>query len=338
MIGPRRVARSPGGFTLIELLVVSVLFLAFFSLAAATARPNPAAQVRQLSQELSSAMLVIQSRSMSSDYGAALTIDAPPSLIAGSAISFAQAMPPVSGTVSGWQPQTSTWTAGTGTFFPLNAANADLAACFAARLFTGGTNGPPATPSMMFSHPGTAGGLGTLSLNAATLNQTNQNTVLPAALTPLGFVADRYPAGSDSRVSVPRLAAIDLRYSGVGMATTASLSSTGPDSSFARLSDSGLISLRFDRNGCLDMLIRTNGSPAATAPLGPLYLLIASTADISGTTSLRSRLSRWLVIAPDTGRFTVAANVTGTFTGTPTAIEVNAARSNASQAVTEGAR
>jgi hypothetical protein len=68
-------------------------------------------------------------------------------------------------------------------------------------------------------------------------------------------------------------------------------------------------------------------------PTAPLYLLIANLADIQDDRSLQAQTSRWLAVAPGTGRVTVAANVP--VSGTTEAAVLNA-RANAVQGATGG--
>lgn len=297
------------GFTLVELLVVAALFLLFFSLVATGVRPNSISQVRRLSQDLSSAILAAQTRALTSEAGAGL-------MIASSAdVMTAQSPPYIVGTVSGL---TATSTSLAGTFTPTNADAADMANAYAVKLVGG--SGNAVTPWLSFTPPGTVG-------FSASLNQTMNNTLLPTGVN--RFMAARFPTLGPAALTVPKFAAIDLRYSGVGMVTA---------DPFGRLSTSGTVTLIFDRNGCLDTLTRTSGSPAAINAPAPLYLLVASTADIAANTSLTSLTSRWIAVAPDTGRVTVATNVSVAFSGTPTDNDINNARFNARQAITQGAR
>lgn len=314
-----RASRRRLGFTLIELLVVTALFLLFFSLVAAGVRPNPASQVRQLSQDLSSAVLAAQTRALTSESGAGLMI-APGSLVTssttiatGTTVFAAQSPPHILGSVTGLAVTLPT----TGSFTPTNADAADMANGYAVRLT--GSSGTVATPWLSFTS-------GTIGFNAS-LNQTMHNTVLPTGVN--RFMIARYPLAGGLAISAPRFAAIDLRYSGVGMVTA---------DPFGSLAASGTVSLLFDRDGRLDTLTRTSGSPLALTAPAPLYLLVATTADIAANTSLMSPISRWIAIAPDTGRVTVAMNVVVNFSGTPTDSQINNARFNARQAITQGAR
>jgi prepilin-type N-terminal cleavage/methylation domain-containing protein len=297
------------GFTLVELLVVAALFLLFFSMVATGIRPNAVSQVRQLSQDLSSAILAAQTRALTSEAGAGLMI------VSSTTVLTAQSPPYIVGTVSGL---TATSTSLAGTFTPTNADAADLTTAYVVKLVGG--SGNAVTPWLSFTPPGTA-------VFNASLNQTMNNTLLPTGVS--RFMAARLPVLGAQALTVPKFAAIDLRYSGVGMVTA---------DPFGTLSTSGTVSLLFDRNGCLDTLTRTSGSPATISAPAPLYLLVASAADIAANTSLTSLTSRWIAIAPDTGRVTVATNVSVAFSGAPTDAVINNARFNARQAITQGAR
>jgi hypothetical protein len=98
------------------------------------------------------------------------------------------------------------------------------------------------------------------------------------------------------------------------------------------------VAITFDRNGGLDTVMTLGTPPTWSTPTAPVYLLIASVADIQSTQAsqpLQSQNSRWLAINPSTGRVSVGANVP--VSGT-TQANVDSARANARQGLTGGVK
>jgi hypothetical protein len=97
-------------------------------------------------------------------------------------------------------------------------------------------------------------------------------------------------------------AGIDLRYSGVGDL---------PNAAYGTLStEVPSITILFNRQGGLETIDGSVTTPVS--PTAPIYLLVASLVDIQDNNSLKSESSRWVTIAPSTGRVTVSPNVPGT--------------------------
>lgn len=322
-------APSQRGFTLVELLVVSGLFLVFFSMTVAAMRPNRDTQVRELSQQLSSALLTLQTKSLHSESGSALILDPAmndPALAAvsgtGCGACFLGQMPPfIRGTATGL-PEPSSATSATGSFTPVTAGVSDLADGYQVR-FTDDASGAVLTPWLSFSSSGS----NTCTVTFKTgLSQTANNTLWPVTAAPPGFIVARRPLRGQAAFSPPKLAAIDLRYSGVGDRRTAS---------FGSLVGLGAVSICFNRQGRFETIIQSASPNASLHPSAPLYLLLATEADIRADTALQSQVSRWLAISPGSGRITVARNLV---VSGRTEADVNAARANARTAITEGAR
>jgi prepilin-type N-terminal cleavage/methylation domain-containing protein len=296
MTAPRRRA-----FTLIELLVVTVVMASFLGLLAAGMRPSAASHVRQLSQGLSSAILAARTRALGNDTGAALIFSVPSGDVASNVILTADVPPFAVGTVSSGMPPTTLSSTSTTVNLTLENADAtDLATGYEIRFFGGNSSSLPKTAWMGFL-PSGGSPAGTVSLRSSA-GQTINNTVWPSAPSgsSLRFEIARYPIASLPAASLPKLAAIDLRYSGIGEAMTGN---------YGTLSGKGSIGITFNSTGGLDSVILYDASGVAPAqPFAPLYLLIAPLADIQDDTSLQSQNSRWLVIAPGTGRVSVAAN------------------------------
>ena len=318
---------SRRGFTLVELLVVTGLLAGFFGLLVAGLRPSPNSQVRQLSQTLSSAILASQTRALGNEAGAALILDVTSGNVYSNAVFNADVPPFVAGSVtSGVPPATLSVTATTATISPTNADAADLV--FGYRIRFSGTNPyTPPTSWMGFSSLGTALS-GTVRFRTAA-NQTTYNTVWPTIPSggSLQFQIARYPVKSTSALDTTKLAGLDLRYSGIGNTVTAP---------YGTLANQGSIGITLDRTGRLDTVILYGQSPVDPVnPTAPLYLLIATISDIEANASLQSQTSRWLAIAPITGRVSIAANVavSGTTQG-----DITNARLNARQGVTAGVK
>lgn len=306
-----KLIRNRYGFTLVELLVVSALFLLFFSMIASASRPNAASQVRQLSQDLASVILATQTLAITSESGAGLTIRVNTAVGSGTAVLSALSPPYIRGKVIA------------GSFFPTNSS--DLSDCYAVQFLAGDEYGAPISPWLAFT--------GSAALDS-TLNQTPSNTVLPSLSSgTLGFVMKRRPLSSGlgdiPAVQIRGGATLDLRYSGLG---------NDPSSTAFRFSPvPSSISLGFDRTGSLNtILTQTGSSLPAVAALAPVYLLITSaTAGTPSSASLASQTSRWIALSPNTGRVTVAANVS--VSGT-TNVDIRNARENARRDISRGAR
>lgn len=317
------ISRAKSGFTLVELLVVTGLFAVFFGLMVSGLRPNANSQARQLSQSLSSAILAAQTQALGKDAGAALILDVAPTNVYTNTIFNADVPPFIVGDVAaGMPPTVLSATTAVVSLLPTNADAADLALGYRIR-FTGASPYVPPTAWMSFSSPGT------VSLRNS-VSQTINNTAWPPPLVEgtLQFQIARYPAKSASALNTTKQAAIDLRYSGIGNTVSGN---------YGSLAGKGPIAITFDRNGRLDSVMQygTGSNPTVEpiTPTAPLYLLIANLGDIQDDRSLQSQTSRWLAIAPGTGRVNLAANVP--VAGTSES-DVLTARANARQGFTGG--
>jgi hypothetical protein len=232
----------------------------------------------------------------------------------------------VGSVTSGMPPANLSVSSTTVILVPTNSGTSDLATGY--RIRFSGTSPPlPPTAWFDFSSPGTSG-QGTVSLRTAA-NQTINNTIWPAppAGSSLEFAIARLPVKSGPAADVTKFAAIDLRYSGIGNTATAP---------YGLLASQGSIGITFNRTGSLDTVILYGATTVAPInPTAPLYLLIATISDIEANTSLRSQTSRWLAVAPSTGRVSVAANVVVSGTAQD---DINNARFNARQVVTAGVK
>lgn len=335
------------GFTLVELLVVTGLIAALLGLLVSLTRASGTSQVRPLAQSLSSAILVAQTRALGNDAGSALIlVPGTGSLptFAANAVFNADMLPFITGSVapplitSGTYdvpPMTSgslalNATSTLASLVPTNADSSDMASGYKIR-FSGTSPFIPTGPWMSFAF-GSVTSLtctGTVAFRS-TANQTVNNLIWP--VLPVGaslqFEVARYPMQSTPAFDAPRLAAIDLRYSGVGDAMTGDYGSLAGD---------GAITIAFNRSSGFDSLMQSGtGTVPTVAPITPtmpLYLLISSLANIQGGSSLAATDSRWLVLSPSTGRMTVAPNVA--VSGT-TQLDVFNARATARQGIAGG--
>lgn len=312
------------GFTLVELLVVSGMMAALLALALTTARPSATTQVRQLAQNVSSGLLLTQTRAIGHDHGAALILEpgtngAPD--FACNAVFQADVLPYITGSVaSGMPPVNLNATSTSVSLSPSNADVADLQSGYKIRFFSE-TPFLPRSPWMALMS-------GSSVRFRLALSQDKYNTPWPVAplLGSLQFEAARYPRKASWIDPPTRQAAIDLRYSGVGNSIVGD---------YGSLATKGDITICFDRNGSLDEVMRSLGGIEPIVPEAAVYLLVASMADIQSGRSLQSETSRWIAIAPSTGRTTLAANIS--VSGTSEA-DVYAARANARSGIAGGVR
>lgn len=328
------------GFTLVELLVVTGLMASLLGLVLTVGRPSGRSQVGQTLQGLSSAMIATQTRALGKETGSALILEPGTNGMlphACNAILSGDVQPFVTGVVAGsgatGMPPADLALASTVVSLsaPENGSNADLEQGYRIR-FSGTAPATPASPWFRF---GWGGALTSCTVALRTdANQFIDNTVWPIAPagTSLRYEVARYPQKAAPVVEPLKLAAIDLRFSGVGDA------GTGDYASFASTNaNKGLIAICFDRDGRLDAIMQYgSGSVPSIQPLtptAPLYLLVATVADIQDSRSLQSESSRWLAIAPSTGRVSIAANIS--VAGT-TPADIAAARANARVGVTQG--
>ncbi len=319
-------SRPVKGFTLVELLVVAGLMAGMLGLMLATSRPDPGVQLRRFSQSVSSSILATQTRALGNESGAALVITAPSvTSVAASELFFADIPPAITGSISA-VPNVPiiSGAAGVLTLSPDNADSVENG--YRIRFLNAASVTTPRTPWFRFSASGTA--TGTASFDAA-VSQTARNTIWPMTSgSSMAFQLGLFPRASTPAFPVIKQAGIDLRYSGVG---------DDPLSTFGKLEGSTPICICFDRTGRLDCLIGSLPSQPQVpfTPTAPLYLLLASLVDIEANRALQSEASRWLVIAPGTGRTSLAKNLPQTG-GTPT--DVIAARLHARAGVGTGGR
>lgn len=287
------------GFTLVEILVVMGMLAGFMALILAGMRPTGGSQARQLAQLVSASFLTAQSKSFASPTGSALVLSGSANGLAFACNSIyrADVAPFIVGTCTAGVPPTSlSATTSSATLAPTNTAADGLVDGFKIRFYSDLANG--SAPSVWFAFNPTNT---VVSFNTA-INQTIDNTVWPVPYPgrPLDFEIARYPKASGLDFVPTPKACIDFRYSGVGDV---------PANAYGTLSAEGVtITILFNRQGGLETVVGSASSGPAS-PTAPLYLLVASLVDIEDNASLQSENSRWVTIAPSTGRVTVSPNV-----------------------------
>lgn len=269
----RRVRR---GFTLVELLVVIAIMVILYGLMLARLTPGKGRQCRDAANALSAALGEAWAKGLGNPAGSAVVIESSGKFSV--SLAAATVPPPIEGTVSG----------------PLGASvsvtNATdpggLANGYRIQFFRTGSGALP--PSPWFGYAG-----GAITLRAAA-GQTIDNTILPLGSDFQCLVLCR-PVKGDRVATLPKMAAIDLRYSGI---------ESNPN--YASLSDKGDITVAFDGFGGVAGLFVAG----TEVPPAPIYFLVAAQADIErgDTTPLASGIARWVVLSPQSGRVTVAPN------------------------------
>ena len=119
----------------------------------------------------------------------------------------------------------------------------------------------------------------------------------------------RYPNEGETLYELPKAAAIDLRYSGMGDGGTF-------NATWSNLSGKGAVAVGFDAVGEVDVAMQQVLSAAAArtvqpfVPTQPIYFLVAARADVeAGVNTLASSTSLWVAVHPQTGRVSVSSNV-----------------------------
>ena len=291
----------PRAFTLVELLVITVIFASLMGLLVLGGRSNNGSQIRLLSQSIASAILSAQSNALGNEAGSGLILTpATDTPVASNTLYNADVPPYAKGSVSSGVPPANLATTSTAvSLTPTNTAAADLVNGYKILFRCDSPSYVAPTPWMSITN-------GTQVAFRTSANQTNQNTLWPQppAGATLNFAMARYPIKSSLAVDVTKTAAIDLRYSGVGNTLTGD---------YGALANKGAIAICFNSVGALDAVMQNVLSPTKTVqpilPAAPLYLLIASLSDIQANRSLQQDSSRWLAIAHNSGRVTIASNV-----------------------------
>jgi len=294
-----------GGYTIVELLVVVGLIATLFSLIAVGMRPGTNSQVLRAARLLASSIVAAQTRALGSESGSAVIFEvdsAPPGGC--QRINDAAAEPLLLGTATGDFDRAATSAA-----VQVNTTSGcetQLPRAYRIQ-FHGDEGGQPQPPSPWYAFVGDISGSGTASLRGSA-GQTLDNTIWPVndGGTPLGVSLTCYPSKGPTSTDLPSLAAIDLRYSGVG---------NDPATTYGSLNGKGAIGLGFDRLGAveavmLDVLGQPTGRPEPLEPSGPVFFLVAAKKAIeTGANTLASDAAVWVVVDSATGKVTLSSNV-----------------------------
>jgi prepilin-type N-terminal cleavage/methylation domain-containing protein len=292
-------------FTLIELLIVAAIFALLFGMVLAVTRPSVAGGVRQAAQNIASVLLATQSKALGNPSGAGVILDSSSGVTA-STVSAADMLPPITGVCStGMPPVILSATSAAVSITPTNADPSELIKGYKIRFRKAGTLVQPPTAWMRFDGPETVSFRGS---NGQTSGAAG-NTIWPAGSGTFAVTIARYPNKGEAVYELPRTVAIDLRYSGVGDGGTF-------DPNWSDLSNKGSIAIAFDSAGEVDVVIQQAAVPSNSVPplhpVSPVYLLVASKADVDANTSLTSQQSAWVVVQPQTGRVSVSSNAPST--------------------------
>jgi len=329
--------RDRRAFTLVELLVVASIMVLFFGLVVAGSKPGSSGQVRQAAQQIASVLTAAQSRGLGNAAGAAIIFDSGTASDLAATVSitvFNADVPPFiagTATVAGL-PLPARTPAAAIALMPTNADTEDLQNAYKVQLGGSVTSGtiPYQPPSLWlnfsFGSATAPTATGTIAFRG-TAGQTILNTIWPEPTratsgnyNPFAFRAARYPVKGDTTLELPKTAAIDLRYSGIGEEPAGIwnwASQTAPNG-WGSLARKGAIAVGFDSVGGVDGLmqdvyselgLRTAQPPID--PIEPIYLLVNSraTIDDSIVPPLSSAEAMWVVIHPQNGRVSVATNV-----------------------------
>jgi prepilin-type N-terminal cleavage/methylation domain-containing protein len=320
------------GFTLVELLVVTGLIASLLSVVIVAMRPTAESQVRELARNIQSALMQAQTRSLTNARGACLVL-VPSSTVSCGAAYFAEPRPIISTQMKAPDGATleqilttgapnlfNTGSASAAFITPVNADLPALEAGYRVRLSTGATYGPWYNFSFTAYDSSGMAAIALLTRPGSALDPaTNIWPLVSGSQVPCQVV--RYPEKVRSAVIAPKLASIDLRYSGLGdqpspgsfdasstspiywYSSLQSVDATSPDS----------ICLDFNRTGVLDGIFRITPFPGkrwadAVTPNAPVYLLVATNDDIAANRSLQSTISTWIAINPKTGAVTAGKN------------------------------
>ena len=313
-------SRRGRAFTLVELLVVTAIMATFFALIVTAANPGSGSQVRQAAQSLASALTAAQSRALGNPAGAAVILES--GTVAGASLNIcvaayhADSPPLITGTTTtAGLPFPAGAASASITLVPDNGDAEDLVSGYKVQ-FGGAAVGavPYQPPSDWFSLacPSASGGSASCTVGFRTTDgQTALNTIwpLPTKSNPLVFRAARYPAKGVVAVQCGKSAGIDLRFSGIG---------DDPTTTWGGLAGKGSLAITFDSLGGVDVLMQQvlktgsrTADPSPVHPVEPIYFFVASRSVIDNATvsSLSDQQAIWVVVHPQTGRVTIAANV-----------------------------
>jgi prepilin-type N-terminal cleavage/methylation domain-containing protein len=266
--------RKRRGFTLVELLVVIAVVVLLYGTMLVRLAPTKGGQCRDAANMVADALAEAWSRGLGNPAGSAVFIESAGTTAI--ALAGATVPPPIEGMVAG--------PIGSSVSVTNATDQAGLANGYRIQFYRTGSGATP--PSPWFGYAG-----GSVFLRASA-GQTADNTILPVGNNLQCRVLCR-PTKVERLLTLPKGTAIDLRYSGI---EGGALNSAGSQD----------IAIMFDGFGGLSGLF-VGGTASVPATV---YLLVAAASDIDrgGTATLLSPTSRWVVVTPQTGRVTVAAN------------------------------
>ena len=314
--------RRRHGFTLVELLVVAGIMVVLFGLVTAGTHPGASGQIRHTARSLASVLASTQSRALGHTTGASVIFESGTTagLSANACVRLfhADSPPLVTGTaVAGPTMLSATSTVAVIGLVPDNASPEDLFNGFIVQ-FGGVAASPtaaaqPASDWFTLACTSVADGVANCTIGFRTsAGQTVSNTIWPeptktgSSSQPLVFRAARYPVQGDVALQCGKAVAIDLRFSGIG---------DDPMSAWSSLGGKGAIAIGFDSVGRVDDVMQHALGPAdvraiqSIAPAGPIYLFLTTREEIENNTGLRSQQAVWIVVHPQTGHVSTAANV-----------------------------
>jgi prepilin-type N-terminal cleavage/methylation domain-containing protein len=332
--------RPRKGFTLVELLVVTGLLGALFALVISSLRPNRASQTRDFAQAIISELLETQTRALINDAGATVLVEpVGPASSADSAIAASvlqgRPLPLVTATTGTTHLLWVNANSGTCRLFPTNADAFDIAQQGYKLRIGQETIAPPPSQQVAFrpqtpwlaigsaSFVSTAEAAVSFSFRLAS-GESRQNEVWPTPLTTSGTIRSfdvqvaRYPARGPQAANAGNLAAIDLRYSGIGDEWVLG-------NAWSSFQNRGTLGFCYGRDGQIDcvmqQVLQSTRNTQPITPTAPIYLLIAAREDIRADWQrvLSSEDSVWIAIDPRTGRAFGAKNVPQIFTFVGTA-------------------
>ena len=287
-------------FTLVELLVVAGIFALLFGMVLTGGRGGSRGSVRQAAQSIASVLLAAQSRALGNPAGGGVILDPAGSFLPGSgvtAVATADMLPLITGSCTSGMPPAPGATSATVSIQPDNADPSDLASGYKIRFQQRDAVGvQPPSAWMRFAS-------GAVSFRDDN-GQTVANTIWPQPVPggSLSVWVARYPHAGAMLYALPRQAAIDLRYSGVGDGGTF-------NPTWSNLASKGAIAITFDSVGEFDCLMQMSRAAQPLHPTTPLYLLVAARTDVESNTALATDRSVWVVVQPQTGRVSVSSNV-----------------------------
>ena len=280
--------------------MVAGIFALLFGMLLTGGRGGSRGSVRQAAQSIASVLLAAQSRALGNPAGGGVILDPAGPLLPGvgvTAVAAADVLPLITGSCTSGMPPSPGATSATVSIQPDNADPSDLASGYKIRFQQRDAVGvQPPSAWMRFA-------AGTVSFRGDN-GQTGANTTWPQPVPggSLSVWVARYPNVGGTLYSLPRQAAIDLRYSGVGDGGTF-------NPTWSSLSNKGAIAIAFDSVGELDCLMQMSQAAQPLLPTAPLYLLVADRTDVEADSALATDRSVWVVVQPQTGRVSVSSNV-----------------------------